>query len=40
MPQNQEQLEIRKLEIIKRVDDLVSRVYIKKEGDEVEYIPV
>ena len=40
MPQNQEQLEIRKQEIVKRIDDLQSRVYIKKEGDEVEYIPV
>ena len=40
MPQNQEQLEVRKKEIIKRIDDLVSRVYIKKEGGVVEYIPV
>lgn len=40
IPQNMEQLEVRRQEILKRVDDLAARVYIKKEEDLVEYIPV
>ena len=38
MAQNQEQLEARKADIRKRVDDLANRVFIKKEGQIVEYI--
>ena len=40
LPQNADQLEARRSEITKRIDDLVARVYLKKEGDLVEYVPV
>lgn len=40
MPQNQEQVANNKEMILKRIDDLQERVYLKKDNEMVEYVPV